>query len=74
MNNIANLRIGDKVHYQPTHYGDKEWENGIIKEIRDNVFKSVLVVYNCNGNWDNYINYTSAKTNLCDLQPGWRFE
>ena len=68
----AKLRVGDRVHYQPSHYGEDNWENGIIKEVRDNILKSVWVVYNCGGNWDNYVNYTGAKTNLKDLKLGWR--
>ena len=44
----------------------------MVKEIRDNVFKAVWVVYDCAGNWDNYVNYTSAKTNLQDLKLGWK--
>lgn len=69
---ISKLRIGDKVYYQPEHYDPEQWENGMVKEIRDNVFKSVWVVYNCAGNWDDYVNYTSAKTNLTDLKLGWK--
>ena len=72
--NIANLRIGQKVHYQPEHYGATRWENGIIKEIRENTLDSVWVVYNCNGEWERYKDYTSAKTNLRDLKLNWKFE
>ena len=69
--NIANLRIGDKVRYQPSHYNENEWENGMIKEIRDSNMEGVWVVYNCAGNWDRYTDYTSALTNLRDLKLGW---
>jgi hypothetical protein len=69
---IARLKVGDKVHYKPEHYGDDEWENGIIKEIRANNNDAVFVVYNCNNDWANYKNYTSALTNLRDLKLGWR--
>lgn len=72
MINITKLRIGDKVHYQPPHYGDSKWENGIVKEIRPDVKNGVWVVYNCNGEWHRYEEYTSAKTNLSDLKLGWR--
>jgi hypothetical protein len=79
MVNIKKLDVGDKVHYQPAHYGLSKWENGIVKEIRINppepyqpCLDSVWVVYNCGGNWDDYKNYTSAKTNLSDLYLGWR--
>lgn len=72
MVDIAKLRIGDKVHYQPEHYGNDRWENGLVKEIRNSVTDSVWVVYNCAGNWDRYMDYTSAKTNLRDLKLGWK--
>ena len=72
MMNIKGLRIGSKVHYQPSHYNPNEYENGIIKEIRDNITDAVWVVYNCAENWDKYQDYTSAKTNINDLRIGWR--
>ena len=33
MIDIAKLRIGDKVYYQPDHYDDDQWENGMIKDL-----------------------------------------
>ncbi len=72
MLDIAKLKVGDKVHYQPSHYEDEEWENGIIKEIREENPSCVWVVYHCADDWDNYTNYTSAQTKLLDLKPGWR--
>jgi len=73
MLDIEKLHIGDRVHYQPGHYGENEWENGIIKEIREGRNDGVWVVYNCAGNWDNYRDYTSALTNLRDLNIGWKY-
>lgn len=70
----AKLRIGDKVRYQPSHYDDDEWENGMVKEIPEHTTESVRVVYNCAGDWKNFKNYTSALTNLCDIKLGWRSE
>ena len=80
MINIAKLKVGDKVCYQPKHYGETEWENGMIKEIPDFAtdkttpigYNSIRVVYNCAGNWANFKNYTSALTNLEDLKLGWK--
>ena len=69
---ITKLSIGDEVHYQPEHYGNDKWENGLVKEIREDVIDGVWVVYNCAGNWHRYKDYTSAKTNLRDLRLGWR--
>jgi len=71
---IAKLRFGQKVHYQPDHYADHEWENGVIKEIRKDKLDGVWVVYNCNGEWDRFIDYTGCLTNLRDLKLGWRFK
>lgn len=68
----AKLKIGDKVCYQPEHYGPDRWENGMIKEIPEHTTKMVRVVYNCAGNWDNFQNYTSALTDLSDLKLGWK--
>jgi len=64
------LKAGDRVYYQPEHYGTK-FENGIVKEIPEHTKDSVRVVYNCGGDWGNYKNYTSALTNLRDLKKGW---
>lgn len=68
----SELKEGDKVHYQPGHYPENEWENGIVKEIPGHTADSVRVVYNCGGNWDRYREYTSALTNLRDLKRGWK--
>ena len=70
MINLETLRIGSKVHYQPDHYGEGEWENGIVKELR--APDGVWVVYNCSGNWHRIEDYTAAKTHLQDLKLGWR--
>ncbi len=74
LSNIADLRIGQKVHYQPEHYGDTRWENGMIKEIRENTLDAVWVVYNCDGEWSRFKDHTGAKTNPRDLRFNWRFE
>lgn len=66
------LKEGDNVHYQPSHYPEDQWENGVIKEIPEHTENSVRVVYNCNGEWHNYKNYTSAMTNLRDLKKDWK--
>ena len=66
-------KVGDKVHYQPDHYVvDDDFENGVVKEVREECEEAVWVVYNCAGEWDRYREYTAAKTNLRDLKEGWR--
>lgn len=72
MINITELKIGDKVFYQPDYYQLDRYENGIVKEIPDYSVDSVRVVYNCAGDWKNYMNYTSALTNQRDLYLGWK--
>ena len=71
MINIADLKIGDKVYYQPAHFNYDEYENGMVKEIPDFTNDAVRVVYNCAGNWSNFKDYTSALTNIEDLKLGW---
>ena len=66
-------KVGDKVRFEPEHYELKgEFENGIVKEVREDIDYAVWVVYNCAGDWDCYRDYTAAKTNLRDLKAGWR--
>ena len=85
MVDIAKLKVGDKVYYQPEHYKNilvldntteetvtEKWENGLVKEIPDWSTDSVRVVYNCCGDWNNYKDYTSALTNVNDLHLGWK--
>ena len=70
---IAKIKVGDKVYYQPAHYiAENRWENGIVKEIPEHALASVRVVYNCAGEWRNYMSYTSALTNCNDLFIGWK--
>lgn len=72
MVNISDLRVGDKVYYQPSHYAPNRWENGIVKEVPENSVDSIRVVYNTGGDWENFHKYTSALTNVRDLYPGWK--
>jgi hypothetical protein len=68
------LNVGDKVHYQPVHYGADRWENGIVKSKPGHTTHGVFVVYNCAGNWDKYQQYTAAMTVLSDLHYGWKYK
>jgi len=77
MIDIAKLKVGDPVYYQPDHYkANDDYENGIVKEIPDQSSSicrgCVRVVYNCGGDWKNYQNYTSALTSGEDLYKGWK--
>lgn len=69
---VVELVVGAKVHYKPEHHNlANEFENGIIKEVRPGNSTNVWVVYNCNGDWANYKNYTGCNTEVKDLRPGW---
>ena len=70
---IEDLKVGCKVHYQPAHYGDR-YENGLVKEIRKHRKDGCWVVYNCNGEWHRYREYTGCLTNVEDLKMGWRYD
>lgn len=72
MIDISKLSVGQRVYYQPAHYKEGEFENGLIKEIPEHTTEAVRVVYNCNGDWNNYKNYTSALTRIKDLKLGWK--
>lgn len=63
--------IGDKVTYIPYHAIDSalHWEDGIIKALGEP--GKYFVVYNCNKDWDNYMNYTGALTDENNLKKGW---
>jgi hypothetical protein len=63
--NKEDIRVGQSVHYAPEHALK---ENGVVKSITDH---GVFVVYNCNGEWHRYQEFTGANTNPRDLRPGW---
>lgn len=60
------FKVGDKVTYIP------KIEKGIIKSLSGD--DHAFVVYNCAGEWDNYQDYTGARTELSDLKAGWETE
>jgi len=87
IDDISKLKVGDKVHYQPQHYigvpiigpdGEEKivnkYENGIVKEVPEHTVTAVRVVYNCGGDWSNFKDYTSALTDIRDLNLGWCHE
>jgi len=66
---ISKLKIGEKVHYTKA---PGIYENGRVKEIPDHTNTEIRVVYNCAGDWDNFMNYTSALTPISKLGLGWK--
>lgn len=66
------VKVGDKVHYQPSYMAEaNEWVNGIVKEIPEEA-SFVRVVYHCGGEWDKFMDYTSQLTLARDLHLGWK--
>lgn len=63
MTETATFKKGDKVTYKPKN------ERGIVKGFGDDE-NIVFVVYNCDGQWDNFEMYTGAATNISDLKLG----
>lgn len=61
-----NIKVGSKVTYVTPH----KTECGIVKSIPDDDY--AFVVYHCAGNWDDYENYTAARTRIADLELGWK--
>ncbi len=64
---VSKFKQGDRVHYTSGH-GSKE--NGIVKGINESG-SIAWVVYKCAGEWDRYMDYTGAATNIEDLSFGW---
>jgi len=66
------LSVGDKVCYIPYDGCPKEkYEEGIVKSTSAYTTK-VFVVYHCDGNWEDYMNYTGALTDINQLKLGWK--
>lgn len=61
------LKAGDLVTYTG---GTGNKEKGIVKGPAPNP-RSVFVTYHCNNEWDRFMEYTGANTNLEDLTFGW---
>ena len=59
------MEVGQKV----TYISHGKYEHGIVKSISD--AEDVFVVYNCNGEWNRYFDYTAARTMTRDLVQGW---
>ena len=58
------LKVGDRVCYQQS-------ENGIVARVGDSG-RVFYVVYNCNNDWENYLDYTAQATYIKDLKKGWK--
>jgi hypothetical protein len=63
------FKIGDHVRF--IKKSDGKSVNGRVKAVH-NIQKYVYVVFNCGGNWDHFMSYTSELTNIDDLELGWK--
>jgi len=59
------FEVGEKVTYVTPYKKEK----GIVKSIASE--DSTFVVYHCGDEWDNYKEYTAARTQNKDLIKGW---
>lgn len=65
-------KMGELVHYVPFEGCNVERIlNGRIKIVPDDYEGSVRVIFHCNEEWNNMVNYTSALTNVKQLRQGW---
>ncbi len=65
------MKPGNKVTYRPFKGCDDDClEKGIVKSLSEDR-NYVFVVYYCGEDWDNYMDYTAARTNINQLIEGW---
>lgn len=62
------LKPGDRVSFvsQPKN-GKTKYEDGRVKGMDPMDLNYCFVVYHCNGNWNNYKNYTAQRTLVSQL-------
>ena len=64
---LKDENVGQFIYYIPFEGCDpNEWQKGIIKCF-DNYQQRAFVVYNCDNDWHNYLDYTAASTRYEDL-------
>lgn len=62
------FKVGQYVHFSDGH----SIENGRVKSLHDTRKDAVFVVYKCGEQWDLFMNYTAALTEIKYLKPGWK--
>ena len=72
----SQVKKGDRVCYEPyPGCPREELENGLVKYIpvapEGYTNLHLFVVYKCRGDWENFENYTSARTHIGQLYYGW---
>lgn len=63
---MISIEVGDRVTYSTSYKKEK----GIVKSLCEDK-DYAFVVYHCGDDWDNYFNYTGARTRIVDLVSGW---
>jgi len=69
---VEDLAVGDRVTFvYPLDFGGKP-SHGRVKRVEiPGVHNAVFVVFHCNEQWDDFMNYTAQLTNLQCLRLGW---
>lgn len=66
-------KVGDKVQYKPfPECTEVQILNGIVKELPLHTDKEIRVVFYCNDDWNNFMDYTSQLTPIDHLEFGWK--
>jgi hypothetical protein len=63
------IAVGDKLIYQPKHYGSSHYDKCRVAKIIDSERVSIVTI--CGGDWENYLNYSSQIVAISDLKSGW---
>lgn len=66
----TDFRFGQKVHHI-SMIGKKDLQNGIVKS-KSFDDTGIFVVFKCNNDWDNYMNYTGVYCSPDMLIDGWQ--
>ena len=67
------LKAGDKVYYQPPYYlENSKWSNGVVKRTVIDNPGLIWVVFHCDGQWENFMDYTGQLTPIEHLYLGWK--
>jgi len=61
------MKEGDYVHYKSRHGAV---ENGRIKSMSPSG-ETAWVVFHCNNEWDEYMDYTGQAADMEDIYEGW---
>jgi hypothetical protein len=72
MINKKSIKIGQHVTYVDLTKDPviSKYQHGVVKSIPEEG-NHIFVVYNCDKDWNNYMDYTAEWTGLWKLKKGW---